>query len=150
MKSRSDKLQEKEYRDAFVNSLLNIQLPFQIRALREARSWRQSDLAAKADMKQSRISKLEKPGEGGINLDTLIRLASAFDIGLLVKFASFKEIVAWSETFNPDTFTVPSYHDEDFHINESTTSYESANRGACFFFISRNFTAPRPYTMITT
>jgi transcriptional regulator with XRE-family HTH domain len=106
------KLQNKEYREAFIASLINIELPFQVRALREERGWTQSQLAEKAGMLQPRISAVETPGKGKLNLETLLRLASAFDIGLIVRFALFTEVIKWVDKFSPDTFSVKSF-DED-------------------------------------
>jgi hypothetical protein len=63
-------------------------------------------------MLQPRISAMESPGETKFNLETLRRLASAFDVALIVKFVPFSELVGWSETFNPDTFVIPSFDAE--------------------------------------
>lgn len=106
------KLQDKEYRDAFVASQINIELPFQVRALREERGWTQSQLAEKAGMLQPRISAIETPGKGKLNLETLLRLASALDVGLVVRFAPFSEMVEWAEDFSPDSFNVPAFPED--------------------------------------
>lgn len=106
------KLASKEYRDAFVGSQINASLPFQIRALREQRNWKQSDLAERAGMLQPRISAMERPGAAKFNLETLRRIASALDIALLVKFVPFSDLVHWSEDFDPDSFGVASFPDD--------------------------------------
>ncbi len=106
------RLRNKKYRDAFVASQISVGLPFQIRALREQRGWKQSQLAGKAEMLQPRISAMESPGGAKFTLETLRRLASALDVALVVRFVPFRELVDWSERFNPDTFAVPSF-DED-------------------------------------
>ncbi len=108
------KLKDKKYRDAFVRSQVNVGIPFQIRALREnpPRRWKQEVLAEKSNMLQPRISAMEKPGGSKLNLETLIRLASAFDVGLIVRFAPFSEMVDWSESFSPDSFAVPSFDND--------------------------------------
>lgn len=105
------KLQDKAYRDAFVGAQIDMGLPFQIRALREQRGWTQAQLAERAGMKQPRISAVERPGEGNLNIETLRRLAAAFDVGLVVRFAPFDELIHWSETFTPDSFSIPSFED---------------------------------------
>jgi transcriptional regulator with XRE-family HTH domain len=98
----------KEYRDAFVDSEISVGVPFQIRALREQRSWSQKDLADATSMLQPRICAMEQAGYGNFTLNTLKKLASAFDVGLVVKFAPFGELVNWADNFSPDTFSVPS------------------------------------------
>lgn len=115
MSTRAQKiarLRNKKYRDAFVASQISVGLPFQIRALREQRGWKQSRLASETGMLQPRISAMESPGGTKYNLETLRRLASALDVALVVRFASLGELVDWSERFNPDTFTVPSFADD--------------------------------------
>lgn len=106
------RLKNKEYRDAFVASQISVGLPFQIRALREQRDWKQSRLAAEADMLQPRISAMERPGESKFNLETLRRLASAFDVALEVRFVPFSDLVDWSDRFNPDDFRIVSFKDD--------------------------------------
>jgi transcriptional regulator with XRE-family HTH domain len=102
----------KEYRDAYVASQIDVGLPFQIRALREARGWSQRDLAEHAGMLQPRISAVERPGYGRVNIETLRRLASAFDVALIIRFAPFRELIRWADSFSPDTFGVPSFLDD--------------------------------------
>jgi transcriptional regulator with XRE-family HTH domain len=104
-----DKLHDSDYRKAFVASQINIGIPFQIRALMKARGWRQEQLAQKADMLQPRISGLMTPGKTRPNIDTLRRLAEAFDCGLIVRFAPFSELVRWSREFDPDSFNAPEF-----------------------------------------
>ena len=107
------KLQVKEYRDGFTEAQLSIEIPFQIRALREKRKWTQSDLSALCGIPQQRISHIEQPGRDPLSLRTLYRLASAFDVGLLVSFAPFSELVARDVRFDPKTFSIPSFPEDD-------------------------------------
>ena len=59
-------------------------------------------------MLQPRICAMEQAGYGDFTLNTLKKLASAFDVGLLVRFAAFGELVNWVDNFSPDTYSVPS------------------------------------------
>jgi transcriptional regulator with XRE-family HTH domain len=102
----------KEYRDAFVDAEISVGLPFQIRALREQRAWSQKDLAEATSMLQPRICAMEQAGYGNFTLNTLKKLASAFDVGLVVRFAPYGEMVSWADVFSPDTFSVPSSKDD--------------------------------------
>src|SRR5687768_1571431 len=108
-----EKLKKLGYRRAFVRSQIIVGIPFQIRALRERHEWTQKQLAEKAEMLQPRISAMETPGGNMPNLETLARFADAYDVGLIVKFAPFSEMVEWAEAFDPDTFGVPEF-DNDF------------------------------------
>jgi transcriptional regulator with XRE-family HTH domain len=113
MSTREDliaQLNEKEYREGFVSSQIDMAIPYQVRAMRGKMS--QGELAEKTGMKQSRISAIERPGYGNLTLTTLKRLAAAFDVALIVRFAPFSDLVEWSENFSPDTFHVPCYHED--------------------------------------
>ena len=102
----------KEHRAAFVGSQISIGIPFQIRALRKQRKWDQRKLADKAGMLQPRISAVEKPGYGNLTLETLKRLAAAFDVALVVRFAPFSELIRWSDKFSPDDFNALGFDEE--------------------------------------
>ena len=99
----------KEYRHGLVNAQIEVDLSLQIRALRKQLVGTQPDLSNLTGMKQPRISAMEKPGGAHFTLETLRRLAEAFDVALIVRFAPFSELLDWSGRFNPDTFRVPNF-----------------------------------------
>lgn len=105
-------LRDKAYRDAYVASQINIGLPFQARALRHARKWTQEELAERAGMSQPRIAEIERPNKRRFNLETLLRIASAFDVGLQVRFVPLTDIIRDDEAFNPDAFDAKPFAKE--------------------------------------
>jgi len=107
-KLRSDK----RSRISYIRAKLNVLVPAQIRALRVRLFEKQQSLAEDADMKQSRISAMERPGAVQFNLDTLVRLAASFKVGLVVKFVPFSEMLKWENGFSQDHFAVATI-DED-------------------------------------
>ena len=109
---QAEAMKDKGYRHGMVNAQIEIDLPFQIRALRKQRGWTQPELAAKTGMKQPRISNMEKPGVTHFSLETLRRLAEAFDVALVVRFAPFSEWLDWSLSFSPDEFSVQNFGEE--------------------------------------
>jgi transcriptional regulator with XRE-family HTH domain len=115
--SLTTELRNKKYRDGYVASQIAIGLPFQIRALRRSRGWTQAQLAEAAGMSQPRIAEIERAGRRRFNIDTLLRIASAFDVGLEVGFAPFGAVVDRAERFDPDAFDVASF-DDDVHEAE--------------------------------
>jgi transcriptional regulator with XRE-family HTH domain len=117
-KTIADKLKDKKYRTAFVASQINVGIPFQIKALMKARRWTQEQLAERTGMLQPRISAMLKPGKVRPNIETLRRYAEAFDCGLLVRFAPHSEIARWSEEFDPEHFTVPSFSEDRGFIDK--------------------------------
>src|SRR5713101_5498870 len=87
------KLSDKEYRDIFVSEQINTGLAFQLRSMREARGWTQSELGKKVGMAQSRISLMEDANYSRYSLNTLKRLGSTLDVALVVRFEPFSKLV---------------------------------------------------------
>lgn len=106
------KLSKKAYRDAYAEESVKTSLPFQIKAMREQRNWSQIVLGNKSSMKQNAISRLESAEYGTLNINTLIRLANAFDCGLLVKFVPFSRLVKEFEDVSPNALEVKSFEDD--------------------------------------
>jgi transcriptional regulator with XRE-family HTH domain len=65
-----------------------------------------------AGMSQPRISEIERPGERKLNLETLFRLAEAYDVALLVKFVPFTEFVDTTDGLRLDGLSIKPF-DED-------------------------------------
>ena len=69
---------------AFDKKRAQAEVAFQIRRLREAKSWTQKDLAKKAECSQQAISAIEQSGYTRHSLPLLRRIAEALDADLLV------------------------------------------------------------------
>lgn len=119
---RRDKLIEllknKEYRDAFVSEHIDTGLPFQIKALREEREWSQEKLGNKAGMHQERISALEDPNYAKFTLKTLKRLASAFDVALMVVFVPFSKLLDWESNLSPEALQAVAFEEDKFSLEK--------------------------------
>jgi transcriptional regulator with XRE-family HTH domain len=100
-------LEDKAYADAFCEAEIATTLPFQIRAMRKERGWRQEDLARITQQKQKTISDFENPNYARFSLNSLRRLASAFDVALIVRFAPFSELVDWASTLSSEKLNAP-------------------------------------------
>jgi len=104
-----EKLKNKEYRKHFVGAQVRRLVTAQIKALRDRNRWTQEELGQRAGMKANAISRLENPDYGDFTINTLLRIAEAFDVALVVRFASHGEVVAWNRGITPSAYTPPDF-----------------------------------------
>jgi transcriptional regulator with XRE-family HTH domain len=97
-------LEDRSARESYVRATLNVLIPSQIRSLRLREPWTQQQLGREADMKQARVSASESPGAVNFSLETLIRFAAAFRVGLQVRFVPFSEMLDWENRYSQDEF----------------------------------------------
>jgi transcriptional regulator with XRE-family HTH domain len=112
-------LEDKEYRDLFVEQHINRTVAFQIRATREAQEMRQVELGHEVNMAQGRISLLEDPNYGNFTINTLKRIASALDVALIVRFVPFTQLATWVAGaqqvipgLSSESLAVPKFEDD--------------------------------------
>jgi len=80
---------DKEYAHEYMEEIINTYIATQIKTLREQNDWTQTQLAEKAEMLQPRIPILENVNNSSLSLETLRKLARAFDLVLCVSFENF-------------------------------------------------------------
>jgi transcriptional regulator with XRE-family HTH domain len=68
-------------------------IAYQIQALREKTDLNQTDFAGKVGKTQSIVSRLEDPEYGRVTVQTLLDMACALDVALVVKFASYPDFL---------------------------------------------------------
>lgn len=106
------RLMDPEYRQEFISSEIDIGLPMQLREMREARGWKQSFVAEKTGTKQPRFSLMESPGYGNFSLNTLKKMAALFDVGLIVSFVPWGEMIDFVESMSHRRLSILSFGDE--------------------------------------
>ncbi len=111
-------LKDKKYRDAFVSAHIDEGISFQIRALRKKMGWTQKELSGQTGMAQERISVAENPNYSRFNIKTLKRIASSFNVALIVRFVPISELVKWELTLSSKTLAPMSF-DEDPYFKET-------------------------------
>lgn len=116
-----NELKNKQYRDAFVSSHVDIGIPYQIRILRDQRSWTQRDLADRTGWKQAWIARIENPNCIGFSLKTLKTLASAFDVAVIVRFVPISNLVQWELEISPESLKAVTF-DEDPYFHPPLTN----------------------------
>ena len=113
MQRLNQRLSDPDARSRFKTNQIRELIASQIRLLREQHSWTQTELGDRAGgVPQPRISRLEDPDNAGITLRTLVKLSDAFDVGLIVRFAPFSELVDWTIGLTPERLAPPSYDEE--------------------------------------
>lgn len=122
-------MRNKEYRDSFVAANISNTISAQIHTMRESRKWTQTELASRCDMRQSRISALEDPECENVEIATLRRVASAFDVALLVQFAPFSEIALLSTSLKPSDYNVSDYSSDYLKESKAARNATVHNHG---------------------
>lgn len=85
------RLENRRYRQAFVDANVGVQIAAQLHALRISRELSQEKLESEIDMNQARISLMEKPDYQKYNIKTLKRFAKFYDVALDVRFVAIRE-----------------------------------------------------------
>lgn len=119
-KRQIDRVQrDKSSREQYVDSQIRNTLAHQIRLTRESRGWTQRDLADRLGVTQNQVSRWESSDYGKLTLSTLKRVASAFDIGLMVRFVPFSRMIDWQSSttqidqgLSVEDLEVPSFDQE--------------------------------------
>ena len=113
------KLKAVDYRRAFLSASIRNSIALQIRALRKSKFETQEALGEAAGKPANVISRLENPNYGKVRIQTLIELADAFDVALVVRFTTFGELASSIEDTSDAALNVQSFKDE---LRAATTS----------------------------
>lgn len=111
-----DLLRDSELRGHFTSDQVYELLAIQIRQLRDKHRWTQAELGDRAGMQQVQVSRAENPDYTGSRISTLSKLASAFDVALIVRLAPFSELVDWVAKLSPASFEPASFDEELFTL----------------------------------
>lgn len=129
-----NKLDKKPYRDAFVRANISHGVAYQIKTIRKSKGISQYELARKIGASsQSIISRLEDPSYGKISITTLEKIASAFDLALIVKFSSFSE---FTREISKTLYNNPYSYDEEKFIGRGSHDHN-------YIVENRNFIAEK-------
>lgn len=104
-----EKLTRKAYREAYVAEHVRTGIAYQIRALRDQRGWTQKKLSEVLNRPQSVVCRLEDPDYGKLSVQTLLNIASAFDVALLIKFVTFSDFLLRTRDVSPGALVAESF-----------------------------------------
>jgi transcriptional regulator with XRE-family HTH domain len=117
-----DQLSDREFRHAYMADQVRTHIALAIRILREqeGREWSQAELGGRCNKPQSWISRLEDPEYGKVSLQTLLEIAEAYDLPLLVQFPEWSDWLRRMKNQSRENFEKKSF-DADFLNKFSTT-----------------------------
>jgi transcriptional regulator with XRE-family HTH domain len=125
MKSKNeqmwDSLKDPELRRQFIDAHVDEGIAFQIRSLRNKRPQTQPEFAKELGVKQPLVSAWENPNYGKYSLNTLKKLAKVFDVGLLVRFVPFSQLVDWTISPTYSGIAPPSFREEQYQLASSAS-----------------------------
>lgn len=100
------KLRDKEYRHEFLSASVRGGVAYQMQSLRRQDGSSQQRFSAKVGKTQTQISRLEDTEYPGCTVQTLIDVASALGIGLVIKFVSLDVMLRETEDSSDSAFAV--------------------------------------------
>jgi len=120
----------KKFRDAYVYEHVRNGVPFQIRTLREERGWTQGKLGEVSAKPRNVITRLEDPNYGKFTLKTLLEIASAFDVAVLIKFVPFSRLLREYDDTSPSALGAPSILEETRRLTRWARTKDAPNASA--------------------
>jgi ribosome-binding protein aMBF1 (putative translation factor) len=99
-------LNDRQDREAFLESVIEQDVAWQVRLNREARDLSQKELADLVGTTQSGVARIEDPTYGKHSLAMLVKIAHAFDCALSVRFVDFQELVSRTKDTSAEALTV--------------------------------------------
>jgi len=119
------KLQDKEYRDAYVRATLTHGLAHQIRVNREQRKLSQQSLAERCGGKTTQvvISRLEDPAYGKFTLNSILRVASALDVAVLVRLVPYSKFLLETADKSVLGLYAKSFFEEDLSNRQALVTF---------------------------
>lgn len=123
-------LKNKEFRQVFYAEHIAASLPIQTRELRNERKLTQSALAKLIGTDQKNISDWENPNyEFKPQIGTLMKLANAFDVPLIVRFGSWEELWDWENNLTLKRLAPRKFEDALPDLEEAIAESETPSEG---------------------
>jgi len=92
--SELQKFLDDSYRVSYLDSHVKGSIAYQIQAMREKTGLSQTTFGHLIGQPQSVVSRLEGTEYGGVNINTLLKIANRLGVGLQVRFCNFEVVLA--------------------------------------------------------
>jgi transcriptional regulator with XRE-family HTH domain len=99
------KLKDPEYRRLFIAGQIKHGFSTQLRALRTKRDMTQKELAELAETTQTVISRIENNGAANLSVQSLLKIAYAFDVALVVRLEPIDKLINWVGGLSSEVMT---------------------------------------------
>ena len=137
-----EEFEDAAYAHGYMEGHRHDKLVAQIYWTRKARDWTQDDLAAKAGMKQTQISKIESGEFDSLTMKTLGRLARALDVNLRLEFEPFSHAIYDVCHLNREAMEIPKRAVSLLKLKSSTKSLNRIHGGEPIFINATTTGAP--------
>ena len=107
--AKIERFKSEDYRTSYMSGRVRTSIALQIRQLRETSSMSQADLADRIGTRQSAISRLENTEYGRASVQTLLDIANALDVALIVRFGSYDEFVSQHGNMAPNALSAETF-----------------------------------------
>ena len=104
-----ERFNSRDYRVSYMSGRVRTSIAMQIRQLRENTDISQSDLANRVGTRQSAISRLENTEYGRASVQTLLDIANALDVALVIKFVSYDDFISQHGSMTPDSLSAETF-----------------------------------------
>lgn len=107
-----DRLRKPAFRHAYTAEHVRRGVAYQIRSLRDQRGWNQGQFAKELGKPQSVVSRIEDPGYGKYTIQTLLEIASVFDVALQVRFVPYSKFLRQTRDVSTPAMRVDTFDRE--------------------------------------
>ena len=122
------KFGSKKYRDGYLQSRVRGRIAYQIQALREKLGLTQQAFAELTGKKQSTISRLEDTEYGKVSVQTLLDIACATDVALVVKFSSYPDFLDQTRLMGALALQPETIHESLANLHSRSTEQPALAR----------------------
>lgn len=137
-----EEFEDADYSHIYMEGHRHDKLVAQIYWTRKARGWTQDDLATKAGMNQTQISKIESGEFSSLTMKTLGRLARALDVNLRLEFEPFSHAIYDVCHLRRDALGIPDRAESLLKFKPSTVSIGRVNGSEPIFMNATTTGAP--------